>query len=155
MTTFAQELKDISQNALDKQAKKEEERARAREESLGKKMSFLMWKYHPVLKKGLFEAACSGKTQFRFVIEDNDAFAFDYFDPDHGFELSYIEPSQWTKELLNPDSKFLPFKKDGITRDSFTGLTVKHDSANFDDKEFIATGLGYLTTPGTIYDFSW
>ncbi len=168
MTTFVEELRMTSQNALVKQAKEEGEYVRKSKENFEKTMSSLISKYHPVIKKGLFETAGSGETQFRLVIrhfEDGalDDWSFEDWCPYSGdYCYSRIEPSDLTKELLNPNSKFLPFKKDGMTRDSFTGLTVKHDRAYFDDyfhdhnelENRYDSGLGYLRSLKTIYDFS-
>ncbi len=167
MTTFVEELRMTSQNALVKQANEEGEYDRKSKENFEKTMSSLISKYHPVIKKGLFEAAGSGKTKFRLVIRHFngplDDWSFEDWCPYSGDCYSQIEPSDLTKELLNPNSRFLPFKKDGITRDSFTGLTVKHDRAYFDDcfpysnelGNRYDSGLGYLRSLKTIYDFSW
>lgn len=145
MTTFADELRVISENALDVQKREKEDRIRIGKENYKKAMYSLMSKYHHVLKKGLFEAASSGKTQFRLVIDDDEDFAFV-----DAFKMNYIEPIQWIQELLNPDSKFLPFNNDGITRDSFTGLKWTHDKTEFENQ-----GSGYDTYLKTTYDFSW
>lgn len=148
--TFADELRQFSKDTLEKEKKKKEERARIREESVGRTISYLMSKYHPIIKKKLFDVAKCGKRQFRFWIYHKEDLAFDFWVPkncinpekNHG---NYIEPSEFTKELLNPNSKFLPFKKDGITRDSFTGLTVTHGEA-FDQ---------YYGKKFRVIDFSW
>ena len=159
MTTFADKLREISKNALDNKKKEKEERIRIREENYKKAISSLMSKYHHVLKKGLLEAASSGKTQFQLVIDDDEDFVFT-----DAFYMNYIDPSQWLKELLNPDSKFLPLKEDGITRDSFTGLTCNHGRIYFDcysgdvipSKLWInARMLMDDTYSKYVYDFSW
>ena len=148
MTTFVDELRQFSKDALEKKAKKEEERARIREECVEETISFLMEKYHSQIVRGLFEAAEDEETQFRLWIYDDEDLAFEYWVEENGYRenhVNYIEPSVFSKELLNPDSKFLPFKKDGITRYAFTGLTVKHDK-------------DYLQGEGKkilFYDFSW
>ena len=165
MTTFAEKLRMTSQNFLEEQAKEEGEHVRKSKENFEKTMFSLMSKYHPVIKKGLFEAAGSGETKFHLVIkhfEDGalDDWSFEDWFPELGDCYTQIEPSDLTKELLNPDSKFLPFKEDGITRDSFTGLTVKYDRAYFDDyfdghgKRY-DSGLGYIRKLKTIFEFSW
>ena len=146
--TFADELRQFSEDALEKKAKKEEEHARIREESIGKTISFLMKQYHSQIVSGLFEAAEDGETQFRLWIYDDEDLAFYYEVEENGYienHVNYIEPSVFSKELLNPDSKLLPFKKDGITRYAFTGLTVKHDKVYWQGE-----GKKIL-----VYDFSW
>ena len=146
--TFADELRQFSKDTLEKEKKRKEELARIREESIGKTISFLMKQYHSQIVSGLFEAAEDGETQFRLWIYDDEDLAFYYEVEENGYienHVNYIEPSVFSKELLNPDSKFLPFKKDGITRYAFTGLTVKHDKAYWQGEE----------KKILFYDFSW
>lgn len=159
MSTIAEKLREITKNVLDKQAREKEERIRIGKENYKKAISSLMSKYHHVLKKGLFEAANSGKTQFRLVIDDDEDFVFT-----DAFYMNYIDPSQWLKELLNPDSKFLPLKEDGITRDSFTGLTCNHGRIYFDcnsgdaipSNSWINSRMLMDDTHSKyVYDFSW
>ena len=145
MSTFADELRTISQNALEKQKREKEERVHIGKENYKKKMSSLMSKYHHVIKKGLLEAAYSGKRQFQLVIDDDEDFVFA-----DAFNMNYIKPVQWMEELLNPDSYFLPLKDDGITRDSFTGIKWKYGKTDFESLEY-----DYHTYCKTTYDFSW
>ena len=110
MSTFANQLRDISEKTL-------EERSLTRK----KKMFSLMTKYHPLLKSKILDAAKKGKKHLDFSFDEYD-FMFEYPNEQR---LSSIDHCTLVQEMFNPDSEFLPLTNDGVTRDSFTGLQAK------------------------------
>ena len=132
MSTFADQLRDTSEKAIEEQRRAREERILIGRQNYKKTMSSLIAKYHPVLKKKLLGAASLGEKHLLFHF-DKKNFVFDgvSYDAEY-FEKLYIRRQTLVKEMLNSDSEFLPLKNDGVTRDSFTGLRTE----DIDFKEY-------------------
>lgn len=125
MSTFADQLRDTSEKALEEQRRARGERCLITWQNYKKTMSSLIAKYHPVLKEKLLRAASLGEKHLLFHFEkENFVFEGVWEDAEY-FEKLYIPRQTFVKEMLNSDSEFLPLKNDGVTRDSFTGLRME------------------------------
>ena len=114
--TSTERSKVVDEERLEKRKRFEE----AKEKRLDEMMEKLMAKYHPLLKKGLEQAAHNGRRE-KYMNFERDDFKANF--PTLGTPAEMA--SKWLCEVITEDSKYLPFKEgsDDKERDHFKGLT--------------------------------
>ena len=114
--TSTERSKVVDEERVEKQRRFQE----AKDKRLDEMMVKLTDKYHPLLKKGLEQAAHAGRRE-KYMNFTRDDFKANF--PTLGTPAEMA--SRWLSEVTTEESKYLPIKEgsDDKERDHFKGLT--------------------------------
>lgn len=111
--TSAERSKIVDEEQSEKQKRFEESKAKRLDEI----MTRLTEKYHPLLKKGLNQAAHAGRRE-KYMNFVRDDFKANF--PTLGTPGDMAV--RWLQEMIKEDSKYLPFREGTEDREHFKGL---------------------------------
>ena len=111
--TSAERSKIVEEEQSEKQKRFEESKAKRVDEI----MTRLTEKYHPLLKKGLTQAAHAGRRE-KYMNFERDDFKANFPTLGTPGEMAV----RWLQEMVKEDSKYLPFREGTEDRDHFKGL---------------------------------
>ena len=111
--TSAERSKIVEEEQSEKQKRFEESKAKRVDEI----MTRLTEKYHPLLKKGLNQAAHAGRRE-KYMNFERDDFKANFPTLGTPGEMAV----RWLQEMVKEDSKYLPFREGTEDREHFKGL---------------------------------
>ena len=111
--TSAERSKIVEEEQSEKQKRFEESKAKRLDEI----MTRLTEKYHPLLKKGLNQAAYAGRRE-KYMNFVRDDFKANFPTLGTPGEMAL----RWLQEMVKEDSKYLPFREGTEDREHFKGL---------------------------------
>lgn len=111
--TSAERSKIVEEEQSEKQKRFEESKAKRVDEI----MTRLTEKYHPLLKKGLTQAAHAGRRE-KYMNFERDDFKANFPTLGTPGEMAV----RWLQEMVKEDSKYLPFRDGTEDREHFKGL---------------------------------
>ena len=111
--TSAERSKIVEEEQSEKQKRFEESKAKRVDEI----MTRLTEKYHPLLKKGLTQAAHAGRRE-KYMNFERDDFKANFPTLGTPGEMAV----RWLQEMVKEDSKYLPFREGTEDREHFKGL---------------------------------
>lgn len=111
--TSAERSKIVEEEQSEKQKRFEESKAKRLDEI----MTRLTEKYHPLLKKGLNQAAHAGRRE-KYMNFERDDFKANFPTLGTPGEMAM----RWLQEMVKEDSKYLPFREGTEDREHFKGL---------------------------------
>lgn len=111
--TSAERSKIVEEEQSEKQKRFEESKAKRLDEI----MTRLTEKYHPLLKKGLNQAAHAGRRE-KYMNFVRDDFKANFPTLGTPGEMAL----RWLQEMIKEDSKYLPFREGSEDREHFKGL---------------------------------
>lgn len=111
--TSAERSKIVEEEQSEKQKHFEESKSKRLDEI----MTRLTEKYHPLLKKGLSQAAHAGRRE-KYMNFERDDFKANF--PTLGTPVEMAV--RWIQEMVKEDSKYLPFREGTEDREHFKGL---------------------------------
>ena len=111
--TSAERSKIFEEEQSEKQKRFEESKAKRLDEI----MTRLTEKYHPLLKKGLNQAAHAGRRE-KYMNFVRDDFKANFPTLGTPGEMAL----RWLQEMIKEDSKYLPFREGTEDREHFKGL---------------------------------